>query len=196
VTRKIIETLDDEFGRLKAHHRSALRKTTARVVLGPSVMRVYAKGTRDALLPHLPTLDVDRITLFRSQDSYSTWFDEQVSGIAKVIDRHNPRNSRIRPGLKWGHATKILALYMRDLVLGSRYFSDKDAAKIAPFLHVPVDSVVIGRLRKLGVSPPFTKIKDIDNRKKFYGVQDVLASAAKLHGIPRVWFDDNWGDRQ
>ncbi len=72
-----------------------------------------------------------------------------------------------------------MALYVRDLVLSSRYFSDTDAAKVRAFLHVPVDSVVIGRLGKLGVRQPFTKIKEIDTREKFYGVQEALASAAR-----------------
>lgn len=192
----MVSAIDNEFRRIKEQHLQALRKTTARVVLGPSVMRVYAKGTRDALLPLLPKLDVDTIVYFKNQEQFSAWFDKHVARIAKVIDRCNPSNMRIRPGFKWGHATKIMALYVRDLVLSSRYFSDADAEKISPYLHVPIDSVVIDRLRKLGVRQPFTKIKEIDTRKKFYAVQDVLASAALAHNIPRVWFDDNWGDRQ
>ncbi|MBI2294555.1 MAG: hypothetical protein HYU76_00575, partial [Betaproteobacteria bacterium] len=159
--------LNDEFRRIKENHPEALKKTIARVVLGPSVMRVYAKGTRDALLPLLPELDVDTITRFENQKQFSAWFDEHVDRIAKIIDQHNPRNTRIRPGFKWGHATKIMALYVRDLVLNSRYFSDTDAAKVSVFLHVPVDSVVIGRLRELGFRQPFTKIKEIDTREKF-----------------------------
>jgi hypothetical protein len=192
----MVASLNDEFRRIKGQHQEALKKTIARVVLGPSVMRVYAKGTRDALLPLLPTLDVDAITQFKSQEEFSEWFDGHVERIAKTIDRHNRRNTRIRPGLKWGHATKIMALYVRDLVLSSRYFSDTDAAKVSAFLYVPIDSVVINRLRKLGVRQPFTKIKEIDTREKFYAVQEALASAALNHRIPRVWFDDNWGDRQ
>ena len=192
----MVAVLNDEFRRIKEQHPEALKKTIARVVLGPSVMRVYAKGTRDALLPLLPKLDVDTITQFKNQEQFSAWFDEHVGRIAKVIDQHNPRNTRIRPGLKWGHATKIMALYVRDLVLSSRYFSYTAAAKVSAFLHVPVDSVVIGRLRELGVQQPFTKIKEIDTREKFYRVQEGLASAALTHNIPRVWFDDNWGDRQ
>ncbi len=192
----MVTALKSEFRRIKSRHKGALKKTIARVVLGPSVMRVYAKGTREALLPVLPKLDVDLIAQFKHQDQFSAWFDNQVTRIAKIIDRCNPDNARIRPGLKWGHATKIMALYVRDLVLSSRYFSDQDAIRISAFLHVPVDSVVIGRLKQLGIRQPFTKIKEIDTRDKFYGVQRVLAAAAMSHGVPRVWFDDNWGDRQ
>jgi hypothetical protein len=192
----MVAALTTEFCRIKESHRQAIRKTVARVVLGPSVMRVYAKGTRDALLPLLSRIEVDAVVRFRTQDQFSDWFDKHVGHIAKLIDQQNPRNSRIRPGIKWGHATKIMAIYIRDLVLSSRYFSDSDAARVSFFLHVPVDSVVIGRLKKLGSRQPFSKIKEIDTREKFYGVQEALTAAAQPLGIPRVWFDDNWGDRQ
>ena len=89
-----------------------------------------------------------------------------------------------------------MAIYVRDLVLSSRYFCDAEAKRVSFFLHVPVDSVVIGTLKELGIRQPFSKIKEIDTREKFYGVQDALAAAAQPLGIPRVWFDDNWGDRQ
>ena len=88
------------------------------------------------------------------------------------------------------------ALLMRDMVLSSRLFSDAEADRIAPWLYTPIDSIVIKRLRKLGVDPGFNLIKDIDTAEKFYGVHDVLGQAAKKVGVPRVWFDDNWGDRQ
>lgn len=188
--------LTTEFQRIKEHHREALKKTTARVVLGPSVMRVYAKGTREVLLPLLPKIDVDTLAQFNDQGQFSTWFDEHVEQIAQIIRQLNPRNSRIHPGVKWGHATKIVAIFVRDLVISSRYFSDTEADRISFFLHVPIDSIVIDRLKKLGFNLPFKKIKEIDTRDKFYAVQEALTNAALPHGIPRVWFDDNWGDRQ
>lgn len=188
--------LVDEFKRIKDSHREALKKTAARVVLGPSVMRVYSKGTRDALLPVLSNIAIDELLELQDQEHFSQWFDSHVHRLARVVARHNPNNARISLGIKWGHATKIMALFVRDLVLSSRYFSDADAKRLSYFLHVPVDGIIIGRLRKLGNRLPFDKIKDIDTRRKFYAVQETLAQAAAQCGVPRVWFDDNWGDRQ
>jgi hypothetical protein len=54
---------------------------------------------------------------------------------------------------------------------------------------------VIRRLRKLGYAPPFRSIKEIDSSGKFYDVQNALGEAARSIGVPRVWFDDNWGQR-
>ncbi len=147
-------------------------------------------------MPVLEDVEIDDPPTIRDQETFQTWFDKQLSRVAHTIDRRNSRNRRIAPGAKWGHATKILTLFVRDLVLKSRYFSDKDAKRISQYLYAPIDSIVIRRLRILGVRPPFSKIKEIDSRKKFYDVQEKLGSAAKKAGIPRVWFDDNWGDRK
>ena len=42
-------------------------------------------------------------------------------------------------GYKWGHATKILTLYIREFVLNSRYFTDAQVQAILPWLYVPID---------------------------------------------------------
>lgn len=159
-------------------------------------MRVYVKGTRDALLPVLSSIDIDTLPKLVDQEHFSSWFDTQVDRIARVISECNPSNSRIAPGEKWGHATKIMAIFVRDLVLSSRYFPDAEAERLSFFLYVPVDGVVIARLKELGIRLPFDKIKGIDTRAKFYEVQETLTRAAAEVGVPRVWFDDNWGDRQ
>jgi hypothetical protein len=61
---------------------------------------------------------------------------------------------------------------------------------------VPIDGVVIRGLKALGIPPPFTKIKEIDTREKFYWVQYALEGPARSVGVPRVWFDDIWADQQ
>lgn len=76
-------------------------------------MRVYAKGTRDALLPLLPTLDVDATTQFKSQEEFSEWFDGHVERIAKTIDRHNRRNTH-SSWSQMGPRHEDNGLYVRD----------------------------------------------------------------------------------
>lgn len=189
--------LDKEFRRLKNEHREALRNTVARSVTGPSVMRVYKGGTKQALMPVLAEqIEIDALTEIRDQSAFSDWYDAQLNYVVRAITPLNDGNTRIFPGVRWGHATKILSLFVRDLVLRSDYFSHTNAKRISPFLHVPIDSIVMKRLRELGVAMPFSKIRDIDKRAKFYAVQEILIPAARKAGIPRVWFDDNWGDRQ
>jgi hypothetical protein len=188
--------LIDEFQRIKTSHRDALKKTAARVVLGPSVIRVFAPRTRDALLPVLAKIEIEAIRQIKTQEAFSAWFDENVKRVARIVSRTNRGNTRIAPGTKWGHSTKIVALFIRELVLRSRYFNDAEVERISPFLYVPIDGIVMKRLRKLNISLPFSKIREINTRRKFYEVQETLGRAAAECGAPMVWFDDNWGDRQ
>jgi hypothetical protein len=54
----------------------------------------------------------------------------------------------------------------------------------------------MGRLRKLGMKLAFDRIREIDTAERFFGVQQQLGEAARKVDVPRVWFDDNWGDRE
>jgi hypothetical protein len=188
-------SLTEEFRRIKREHRKALRYRAA-LVMGPSVTRVFRRGTKKALIPALEAIDVDRLRGVRSQQQFREWFDEHLAKVARGIRRLNAHNDRVNPGYKWGHATKVLTLFVREIVLCSRYFSDAEAKRLSPWLYAPIDGIIIRRLERLGECLPFDRIRQIDTPRKFYGVQERLGEAAAAVGVPRVWFDDNWGDRQ
>ena len=189
--------LEDEYRRIAAAHKAATRWFTARSCIPASVTRVFAAGTKVVLVPLLAHLPVDELSTLADQAAYRAWFTRQLDLVADEILRLNSPSTRphIHPGYKWGHATKVLALYVRDLVLFSRYFSDQDAQRIAFWLYCPVDSVVMKRLRELGEKPGVFQISGIDSPERFWRIQDLLGAAAARVGVPRVWFDDNWGDR-
>jgi len=189
-------SLVNEYERINTNHKKAIQIRLARIAIGSSVGRVFQKDTVREIWPILTEINLDAIKKVGSQAQYKKWFERQLSKLATKIKKTNPNNKRIYPGYKWGHATKILNLFLRDIILHSRYFAEKDADKIQYFLYVPVDSIVINRLTKLGEQLPFKRIKEIDTQEKFYCVQDILGRAAKKAGAPRIWFDDNWGDRQ
>jgi len=107
----------------------------------------------------------------------------------------NRGNTRVYPGYKWGHSTKILCLFLRDIALHSHYFSDGKADRLSYYLYTPIDNIVIRELRRLGHAPAFRRIKEIDSSKKFYDVQDAIGEASSKIGVPRVWFDDIWAQR-
>ena len=188
--------LREEFRRIKEHHLLALRRTASRVVLGSSVIRVFVPDTKPKLQDALDAIDVDALGSIRTQEQYREWFERFLSRLARVINKTNHNNPRVQPGYKWGHGTKILCLWVRDIVLNSRYFNDQQVERISPWLYAPIDSVVIRRLCETGLRPPFRAIKQIDSPEKFYEVQDALKFSADHAGVPRIWFDDNWGDRQ
>jgi hypothetical protein len=188
--------LEQEFHRIKADHRQALVKRATSVVLEGSVLRVYRAGTKKQLIPILNAIPYDEIPLLQNQEDFRQWFEYHLDILAEEIHKKNADNHKINPGYKWGHATKILTLQVREIVLNSRYFSDETVQRISPWLYVPIDSVVIKRLKQVGVRPKFSRINQIDSAENFYFVQEALETAAHIIGVPRVWFDDVWGDRQ
>jgi hypothetical protein len=141
-------------------------------------------------------LDMASLQKIRSAAAYSSVFEYQLEYLAQSIRRSNRLNSRIKPGLKWGHATKVLCLYHRGMVLHSRFYGERTADRLSSYLFAPIDNVVIDRLRHLGYNPGVSNIKSIDTKRKFYKIQNDLGIAAKKVNVPRVWFDDNWGARQ
>ena len=109
----------------------------ARTVLGPSVTRVFVAGTIKDVRPLLEELPLRDVTGLRNESGYKAWFDAKARLVANRLRIRNANNPRVNPGLRWGHATKILALFMREMILNSRLFSDAEAERIAPRLYTP-----------------------------------------------------------
>lgn len=191
----LLDSLCKEFKRIEENRNDLLRIRAARVVLGASVIRVFNKGSKSTITKALEQVNIDELMRIDNQDHYRYWFESELNKVARAIIRTNKDNDRIFPGYKWGHATKVLTLYNRRLVSSSRYFTDEQVEQISPLLYNPIDSVVIRRLKDLGYALPYTKIKEIDTPKKFYYVQELLGEAAAEVGVPRIWFDDVWGER-
>lgn len=187
--------LAEEFRRIAGEHRMALRARFARANLGASVIRVFASGTKPGLLRVLRELPVDDLRRLE-RSGFRAWYRRQLEKVARELRKRNRDNVRLQPGLKWGHAAKVLSLYLRDIVLHSRYFPDATARRVERWLYVPVDGIVIRRLKELGVELPFGSIREIDTAAKFELVQGRLDRAARSARVPRVWFDDIWADRE
>jgi hypothetical protein len=184
-----------EYERLRSDHRKAMQHRIARTTLGSSVMRVFARGTRPDLIAAFTSIPVAELRAVPDEDAFRPWFERHLAATAGAISRRNAKNRRIQPGARWGHGTKVLTIFLREMVAHSRFFRDEEVKRIEPLLYVPLDSITMGRLRDLGIRLPFKRIREIDSARKFYDVQDALGAAAGQVGVPRVWFDDNWGDR-
>jgi len=188
------EALTREYRRLQPNHRRTLAKRAASLVLGGSVIRVFEKETDHDIWPVLVDLDVDRLPRLDGQDDFRRWFDPALERVAGAILVRNSGNPRIHPGYKWGHGTKVLTLFLRELVMSSRYFTDEEAETISPWLYTPLDRIALNRLAELGHPNGIHAIKDIDSAETFYGIQDDLGEAASEAGVPRIWFDDVWAE--
>lgn len=193
---KMHPRLVEEFQRIARDRKKALRMRVIRIVLPSSVIRVFRPDTKADLIRELMAIDIDRIVKIGDISEFNEWFYFNLGKVAHAIRYKNRDNPRVNPGYKWGHAAKILTLFIRDLIHFSCYFDKLTAGRVSQWLFVPVDSIVIKRLQCLGCHPAVRSIKEIDSKKKFMEIQNLLADAAYQAGVPRVWFDDNWGDRQ
>ena len=186
--------LEEEFRRIQEHHREALVLAVARMSLPGSITRVFRKGTKDTLLGTLVRLPVGEMTSLTDGDAFDRWYEARLETVASAILRGNPDmpGSRIHPGYKWGHAAKILSVFLHNLVSYSRYFSDEDAARIEPLLHCPIDGIILKRLKDIGAPQPWSLILQLDSPDRYRLLQSELCVAAAAVGVPRVWLDDNW----
>lgn len=186
-----------EYRRINKHHWETERRFFAYLNLPGSILRVFKPGTKQKLFDALIKVDIKELRAIRSQEKFRAYFERNLNHVARVISKTNRGNNRVYPGYKWGHGAKILCLFLRDTVLHSRYFSDSNAERLSNYLYVPIDSVVIYKLWKLGYVPfkEIEHIKEIDSSKKFYDLQNALGEASSQVGIPRIWFDDNWAER-
>jgi len=192
-----MKKLKKEYRRIKKEHRKAILLRLARSAIGSSVGRVFKKGSKKQICHKLGQIRVDEILCLRNEQDYKKWFEKQLNVLAQIIKKGNKGNKKIKPGHKWGHATKILCLYLRDVIINREYFLQNYKEKFKYWLYCPIDSQVMKALeKKCDISLPFHKIKDIDTPKKFYDIQNKLGQAACEVGVPRIWFDDNWADRQ
>ena len=183
--------LVDEFRRLEARHNSRLViERAVAVALGPSLIRAFKKGSKAHLIPVLLAVDLEKLVSCRSRQEYQRFFRNELKKIHKALASVKLNSKKHGKGLKWGHATKILCIFLRDLVLYSRYFDKPTAEHLERFLYNPIDGIVIRKLRDLGADPGVRKIKEIDTPKKFWDIQDLLDKAAKLANTIQVRFDD------
>ncbi len=145
----------------------------------------------------LESIPVEALTEIPDDHQFSVWFEAQRKVVAIAISGKTASGStaRVRNGNEWGHAPKILAVFLHNLVSYSRYFTDAQARNIEPLLSCPMDGLNLQRLRDVGERQVPSLIRDISSESEQWAIQDRLLEVAKQVDVPRVWFDDNWGDR-
>lgn len=183
-----------EYRRIGEAHKRAIKRTVAEGMLGASILRVFSRGTKDDVVPVLLEIDFDALHAITSQVIFDSWFDAGVSRVAAALRIKNASKRECNPGIEWGHAAKIMSIFVRDIVERTAYFDGSTRDRLMPLLYNPLDSRVFNRLKELGWNGTVNKIKDVAAREDFYGLQETLGRAAREAGVPRVWFDDVWGE--
>lgn len=190
---------NDAIGRLAQRYldlaktdRNATVLRVAKIVTGASVVRVFDKGTARRLVDALVLLDLEKFAQCKTDEEFDKFFFLSLDQIDEAIDKRSRRNDLLGEGRKWGHASKVLCLFLRDLVLYSRYFRDDEVRRLQNLLYMPLDSVVMKHLRSCGVSIKARQIKDISSCDEFQEIQRIFTVAAKHANVPRILFDNVW----
>lgn len=189
------KTLEDKFREIRGKHYETIKEKTAKVVLGPSVIRALRKGTKTPLQKELSRVNIKNlITWSKDRVSFEKYFLKESRNIEKIISSiHGSKSVNAH-----AHAAKILALYCRDLILNSlscNLIKLSTYNRLERLLFCPIDGIVIDALREIeGGKELLSGVKSMKDMKKsdFMKIQNWLMAAAKKTKVPCVWFDDVW----
>lgn len=172
-------------------YRKLTKQRVGKIILGSSVIRVFVKGTRDALLSCLDKIPAENVIYLQTQKEYDQWHYRQVKKVYTCLRQQRGNVSRIgnNAGLEYGHSTKIVNLFMGHLVFYSPYFKKKDIKTISSFLHVPLDKKVFDALRACNMQAVPRSIKKVD-KKTYYKIQGEIRESAKNYNLPPLYFDE------
>lgn len=192
------QALVQEFVRIKKQHERTIVRRTAKVAMGASVYRVYQVDTKADVVRVLERFPYNALRHIKSQTEFKRFYQRQLGRVVQAVRMRNKDNPKLGNGLKWGHCAKLLSLFMRDIVLHTRLYTDVEVKRLTPMLYVPFDSIVLDRLRRrCGVSNVPKKLKDIAGSKVFWHLQMQLQNAAAQAETQAIHFDDVWAeDRQ
>lgn len=173
------------------NYKKAVKTRAIKIVLGSSVIRVFKKGSKKQLTVCLLDINVDDLGKIKSQEMYDKWHLVQINKIFSCLKKENANLVKLtEEGLKWGHSTKILNLFIGHLAMMSPYYSNaRECYKVQFFLHVPLDSKVFEALRICKIEDVPKNIKSI-SAKSYKIIQITLRKAALEHKIPALYFDE------
>jgi hypothetical protein len=166
---------------------------TTRASLPSSVIRVFQPTTKDVVVwaaVDPPGGWPSRAS--RTSRHFRHWFVPSLDKVANCVLALNPSEVKpgIHPGNNRGHSTKILALFVRDIVLFSRYFSNTEVETIVPCLYCPVNRVVVDRLRRPGERPGRQPPSKSRPRSRTGGSKTGWARWPRPSASHGVWFDE------
>lgn len=160
-----------------------------KIILGSSVIRVFSKGTKPALMKGLKAIPVNELNQLTTQTEFDSWHQSHVRKIQRILERSDKDRARFEKGELFGHATKVVNLYLGHLVLYSHYFKKVTINRVKYLLHVPLDSKVFIALRG---EPSLIVPGSIKELKS--GSYDKIQKAIREHalnaGLPAIYFDE------
>jgi len=129
---KLLEKLEDK----------AIFCTLAMMAYNPSIGRVFRSGGVDEFV-HVSCKYFHNIYSIQSREEFDKWHDEFVNEIINTI--RTTSRERI---ISYGQAQKPVNVFLKVYVDWAELPKPEIAKKIRPYLHVPLDSVVMRYVRR------------------------------------------------
>lgn len=188
----INERLIEQFRQIKVRMEKTAVKRTALITLGPSLIRVFEKKTKKDLRKALESVQIKKLRDIKNESDFKNFYVNNLNRIKKAVLKRNAKNKKLGNGLKWGHCTKVLSIFLREIVLRSRIFPDADVKRLEPFLYAPLDSKVLRRLRNCGLPKVPRRINELGTASQFWRLQESIKKAASPADLFAVNLDDIW----
>jgi hypothetical protein len=150
--------------------------------------RLFRKGGHAALREKLAHhLKPRRLARIRTRRQYDGWLNRVVGLPCWRPHSHN--------GLaedRWAYFAKLINIVVYEIVTNRELFTERDWKRLRPFLHVPVDAVVLEHL--LGLNPEFPAPRQLKGMTSddYWRVQDAARQLAHKHRVPAIWFESAW----
>lgn len=184
-----------KYEKIKIKHDEIVLQKIASVTLGPSVIRVFKKGTKKDITKVLQRISFDDMKrACKSKNGFKRWFikkSQKVDGILRT--RRHMKGSK-----RWAHATKITSLYLRALLCqGGKKFTKNEYNRVEKMLYMPLDSIILAKMKELckgyncGIEIP-NSMSGLKTEQQFFDIQEYLRSHADEVAVPAIWFDDIW----
>jgi len=185
-----------KYDTIKKEHSNIVMQKTAIIALGPSIIRMFKKKTKDNIVKVLQDISIDDVNkALRSKKLFKKWFIELSLEVNKVLKSHKDMDQGSK---RWAHATKITSLYLRDLLYRcSEKLTEKEYKHAEEMLYVPLDKIVLNSLskscNKCDCRAKFPKnMSELKTEGQFFYIQDYLHRHASKAGVPAIWYDDVW----
>jgi hypothetical protein len=129
-----VSSVIQSFGKLE---EKAIFTTLAMMSYNPSIGRVFRKGGVNGFILIMQE-EFPRTKTIRATDEFDVWHDQTVKKIANTIATTSTGKK-----ISYGQAQKPINVFLKVYVDWAGLPTIETATKLRPFLHVPIDSVVM-----------------------------------------------------
>jgi hypothetical protein len=173
------------------HQDALVRRRIKFVVEKGAMARLFRDGTHQELQEALlQFIKPSRLSSIRTCAEYDSWLIETIkSNRWKRFSRNGLRSDR------WSYFAKLVNIVVYEIISNREVFPDVGWQRLKPYLHIPIDSIVIAHLCVQEPEfPRLTRLKGM-TKETYLTIQYAARALAKKRGVWPIWFEAAWSAR-